>query len=464
MLVLLSFSILLTSTTAFERMSTSLLSSTNGLSSRDGDAARRRRRLQVDSRRPDAQHISSCAASSGAQAELNAARAAWFGKEIQLSQRTAFSLEDRRVTFSLNEKIERCEILWYRITNGTLMKRIQQCSKADQDDVATVEALLTSTLERFEGSINDAEFIVFVGDFVKEIPSICQKMVCFAFSSARRGQQHSLVGFPNPFYTCYALRLMNSTDSTIAKMMVPWERKKSQAFFSGALTKGTAHTAKEVRELPRVRLANIAARNDKDLVVFFTDLDWFTADPKKFQMTHPDIRKVLLDASHKLHGHHHDVVDFFKRGPKFKYLLDVDGVTVSWRAYQLLAAESVLLLQDSDLGEFFFQDMKPWVHYVPVAHDLSDLLHKIQYLRDHDDEALKIAREARLFWMRDLNFGATQCWALSALKFAAQVTSTVLPSGNASDFQVVHKRDIFSASMVKACKRHTVPDLPYLWH
>jgi hypothetical protein len=29
----------------------------------------------------------------------------------------------------------------------------------------------------------------------------------------------------------------------------------------------------------------------------------------------------------------------------------------------------------------------PWVHYVPVKNDMSDLLDKINWLIDHDEEA-----------------------------------------------------------------------------
>ena len=34
------------------------------------------------------------------------------------------------------------------------------------------------------------------------------------------------------------------------------------------------------------------------------------------------------------------------------------------------------------------------VHYVPVAHDLSDLMEKIDWLRNNDEEAKKIAFNA----------------------------------------------------------------------
>jgi len=41
--------------------------------------------------------------------------------------------------------------------------------------------------------------------------------------------------------------------------------------------------------------------------------------------------------------------------------------------------------------------MEPWVHYVPVAHDLSDLFEIIDWLRENDDKAKKISENAIAF-------------------------------------------------------------------
>jgi len=41
--------------------------------------------------------------------------------------------------------------------------------------------------------------------------------------------------------------------------------------------------------------------------------------------------------------------------------------------------------------------MKPWVHYVPVARDLSDLVETIDWLRAHESEAREISFNAVTF-------------------------------------------------------------------
>lgn len=45
-----------------------------------------------------------------------------------------------------------------------------------------------------------------------------------------------------------------------------------------------------------------------------------------------------------------------------------------------------MLKHDSIYYEHFYKQLQPWVHYIPFKADLSDLLEKIQWARDHDEE------------------------------------------------------------------------------
>ena len=58
----------------------------------------------------------------------------------------------------------------------------------------------------------------------------------------------------------------------------------------------------------------------------------------------------------------------------------------AYRFPYLLAGDSVVLKQDSEYYEHFYKRLSPWKHYIPLKHDLSDLLEKIQWARDHDAE------------------------------------------------------------------------------
>lgn len=52
----------------------------------------------------------------------------------------------------------------------------------------------------------------------------------------------------------------------------------------------------------------------------------------------------------------------------------------------------VSLKVDSTKIEYFYSNLEPWVHYVPIKSDFSDLLEKVEWLRNNDDKAKEIAK------------------------------------------------------------------------
>ena len=69
-----------------------------------------------------------------------------------------------------------------------------------------------------------------------------------------------------------------------------------------------------------------------------------------------------------------------------RYQLSVDGTVAAYRLPYLMAGNSLVLKQDSGYYEHFYKEMKPWVHYVPVRADLSDLEEKIEWARANDEK------------------------------------------------------------------------------
>ncbi|KOC67192.1 KDEL motif-containing protein 1 [Habropoda laboriosa] len=82
---------------------------------------------------------------------------------------------------------------------------------------------------------------------------------------------------------------------------------------------------------------------------------------------------------------------------KYKYQLNIDGSVAAYRFPYLLAGDAMVLKQESKYYEFFYNDLVPGKHYVPVKNDLSDLVEKIIWAKENDKEALQIAKSARQF-------------------------------------------------------------------
>lgn len=86
-----------------------------------------------------------------------------------------------------------------------------------------------------------------------------------------------------------------------------------------------------------------------------------------------------------------------------KYLPILDGHMCTYPGYQWrLLSNSVCFKQESDQVQWFYSALKPYVHYIPVKNDMSNLLEKILWAREHDIEARAIAERATEFVLNNL--------------------------------------------------------------
>lgn len=56
-----------------------------------------------------------------------------------------------------------------------------------------------------------------------------------------------------------------------------------------------------------------------------------------------------------------------------RYLFNFRGVAASFRLKHLFLCGSLVFHVGDEWQEFFYPQLKPWVHYIPVKQDLSDL-------------------------------------------------------------------------------------------
>lgn len=72
-----------------------------------------------------------------------------------------------------------------------------------------------------------------------------------------------------------------------------------------------------------------------------------------------------------------------------KFALDIDGNANAWsNLFTRLLLGCCVLKVASPLGyrQWYYDDLVPWRHFVPVAADLGDLVEKIEWCRAHPDE------------------------------------------------------------------------------
>ncbi|KAL0959266.1 hypothetical protein HGRIS_014536 [Hohenbuehelia grisea] len=96
---------------------------------------------------------------------------------------------------------------------------------------------------------------------------------------------------------------------------------------------------------------------------------------------------------------------------QYKYVLDVDGNGWSSRFKRLITSNS-LVFKSTVYPEWFTDRIAPWVHYIPVQVDYSDLMDALVFFRGdldgrgrHDELARKIALAGRewskAFWRKE---------------------------------------------------------------
>ncbi len=81
----------------------------------------------------------------------------------------------------------------------------------------------------------------------------------------------------------------------------------------------------------------------------------------------------------------------------YKYLIAIDGNTCASSLKWQLFSHSVVLKNESDWMEWYDTALIPYKHYVPYRADFSDLLEKIAWLKQNDEAAKNIAKEASAF-------------------------------------------------------------------
>lgn len=88
---------------------------------------------------------------------------------------------------------------------------------------------------------------------------------------------------------------------------------------------------------------------------------------------------------------------------RWRYLIDIEGEGYSGRLKLLLNSPRLVFIQWRKHQEFFYPMLKPWVHFVPVANDLSDLEANLEIIVNNPELEQKIIGAQREFAQLYLN-------------------------------------------------------------
>jgi len=103
---------------------------------------------------------------------------------------------------------------------------------------------------------------------------------------------------------------------------------------------------------------------------------------------------------------------------KYKFLFNFRGVAASFRLKHLFLCRSLVFHVGSEWQEFFYPALKPWIHYIPVPSDAKekDLFNMIEFFKNHQDMAEKIANTGADFIENHLRMNDVECYWYKLLR------------------------------------------------
>ena len=174
---------------------------------------------------------------------------------------------------------------------------------------------------------------------------------------------------------------------TVQALELPWEHKISKAFFRGALT-GQPYTLDGKTRVGRNKLM-------WDSLKYPEHID--------FQMALINDFAYLKVPEEKEKTKKHWPLEFEIN--KYKYAIHIDGHASSWgRGAMILFSQAVPIVIESKFTPMYTGSWVPYVHYIPVKNDQSDLIEKIDWLKNNDEEARKIGANGKSLYKKLYSF------------------------------------------------------------
>lgn len=180
------------------------------------------------------------------------------------------------------------------------------------------------------------------------------------------------------FHTLNSIKDGIAQKIKIGNSKYPWSFKKNKAFWRGSTTGGLYHIY-NYHKFPRTKLVELSGKFPNLIDAKFSNL-WEVDDQTRQRFNKLGyIDKIVSETDHI----------------EYKYQILIDGNSASWpRAYWQFQCNSVVFKQNSNFIVWHNNLFKPWAHYIPFDHNCNDLIEKINWAINHDEEAQQIAENA----------------------------------------------------------------------
>lgn len=265
------------------------------------------------------------------------------------------------------------------------------------DDIAQSQGVYSCLIDYMGGTLNitlpkNFHEPTFESRFVPFFPILCEslnilkeaksktKAIIF-FYGDHPSREHGVAFCSNRHddYLVPDFDMLKIFRETAHLVTTPWDSRLATAYFRGTDTGATYY--KNVLNSQRAILSELSLK-------------------------HPDIiNSRLTGAEHPENIEKYKSIGIWgEREPQtniflYKYNIDVDGNSNSWvglvnKLYMGYGGVVLKVASPDGYRQWFYDRLEPWVNFVPVAADMSDLVDKIIYLNNNNNFAESIFKNS----------------------------------------------------------------------
>jgi len=197
-----------------------------------------------------------------------------------------------------------------------------------------------------------------------------------------------------------------------------WKDRESKAYWIGSVTGPWEFALDDgLMALPRLKLLNMSKNYPAQLSADWSStagygLSWIKDASSIEGNDAAHGSRNIEDLTGIAKSTYKDVTDW----QNFKYYVNLDGVVMGGRITKLLSLGGVVLQHQAGYTEHVDALMKPYEHYVPIEYDLSDLVEKVEWLQENDEEARRIADNGKKLAMERMRLEDHMCYVWRALE------------------------------------------------
>lgn len=119
----------------------------------------------------------------------------------------------------------------------------------------------------------------------------------------------------------------------------------------------------------------------------------------------------------------------------YKYLIAIEGDSYPSSLHWQLYSNSLTIFVDTPYIEWYYAGIKPYVHYIPLKSDCSDLEDKMIWLQENDSTAEEIAKNATEFYRSQVSNERTIHYVYRLLcRYKEKFKELVEPESNHLNF------------------------------